>query len=73
IADLGITLDQKSRAPICRECLDWSKRRSHLAGRLGRGILDHLYAEGWAARVPDTRIVRFSNAGEASFKAAFGL
>ncbi|MCY4333063.1 MAG: winged helix-turn-helix domain-containing protein [Litoreibacter sp.] len=70
---LGISIDQKSRAPMCRECLDWSERRSHLAGRLGRGILDHIYAQGWASRVPDTRIVRFSKTGEASFKAAFGL
>lgn len=30
---------QKSRSPLCLECLDWSERRSHLAGSLGRAIL----------------------------------
>jgi len=39
--DFGIDLDalQTSRSPLCRECLDWSERRSHLAGSLGRALL----------------------------------
>ena len=28
-----------SRRPVCRACLDWSVRRSHLAGAAGRGDL----------------------------------
>jgi DNA-binding transcriptional ArsR family regulator len=68
---LGIEIQKKSRAPMCRECLDWSERRSHLAGRLGRGILDHIYAHGWARRVDGTRIVRFSPKGEQALRAAF--
>ena len=27
-----------SRRPLCRPCLDWSVRRQHLAGRLGKAL-----------------------------------
>ncbi|WP_292120322.1 winged helix-turn-helix domain-containing protein, partial [Mesorhizobium sp.] len=32
---LGIEIQAKARRPVCRACLDWSVRRSHLAGTLG--------------------------------------
>lgn len=56
------------RRPMCRSCLDWSARRSHLGGRLGAGILERIYALGWAQREEGTRIVRFSRSGEARFR-----
>lgn len=33
-----------SRRPLCRPCLDWSERRTHLAGALGASILDRMLA-----------------------------
>ncbi|EPX80230.1 ArsR/SmtB family transcription factor [Litoreibacter arenae] len=73
MAALGIDLSAKSRSPECKSCLDWSARRSHLAGRLGRGILDHMFAQGWASRPEGTRIVRFTGLGEAAFRKAFNF
>ena len=55
------------RSPLCRECLDWSERRSHLAGTLGRALLGRFEDLGWAGRVKGTRIVRFTQQGEAAF------
>ena len=39
--DFGIDLDglRQQKSVMCRECLDWRKRRSHLTGNLGRAIL----------------------------------
>ena len=73
VSRLGIDLDTlpTSRAPMCRECLDWSERRSHLAGRLGRALLMHMQEAGWARRVEDSRIVRFSSRGLSAFDTAF--
>ena len=73
VTDLGLDLDTlpSPRAPLCRDCLDWSERRSHLAGRLGRGLLAHFETTGWASRVPDSRIIRFTPRGQAAFGAAF--
>lgn len=69
----GIDLDalQRKRAPLCRPCLDWSERRTHLAGSLGRAFLTAFEDKGWARRVPDTRIVAFTQAGAAAFQDAF--
>jgi DNA-binding transcriptional ArsR family regulator len=62
---------ERSRRPVCKSCLDWSARRSHLAGALGTALLDRFYEAGWARREPGTRIVRFTARGEARFLAAF--
>jgi DNA-binding transcriptional ArsR family regulator len=70
-AGLGIDLGslRQARRPICRSCLDWSERTPHLAGSLGAALLDRIFDEGWAARVPGTRIVRFTPTGEEAFAA----
>ncbi len=59
------------KTPLCRECLDWSERRTHLAGSLGRALLAEFESRGWAKRIPDTRIVHFSKQGEAAFANVF--
>ncbi|MEO3414434.1 winged helix-turn-helix domain-containing protein [Roseovarius sp. CAU 1744] len=73
VAGLGIDLDAlpPSRAPMCRDCLDWSERRSHLAGRLGRALLSHMQDHGWARRIEGTRVIRFSPSGRTNFNNAF--
>ncbi|PTX01175.1 ArsR/SmtB family transcription factor [Pararhodobacter aggregans] len=58
----------RGRAPLCRACLDWSERRTHLAGSLGRALLTRIEELGWATRQGESRIVRFSPAGEAAFR-----
>lgn len=58
-----------ARRPICRSCLDWSARRSHLAGGLGAALFDRVLAEGWARREPDSRLVSFTREGEKRFDA----
>ena len=66
---LGIDLLplQKSRRPLCKSCLDWSARRSHLAGGLGTALLDTIFEREWAHRLPESRIVEFTPAGERAF------
>ncbi len=60
------------RAPLCLECLDWSERRSHLAGALGRAMLGRMEDLKWARRDGETRVVRFTRQGERAFDATFG-
>jgi DNA-binding transcriptional ArsR family regulator len=55
---------EQERRPLCRCCLDWSERRSHLSGALGAAIFDHMLARGWASRRAGSRIVRFAPGGE---------
>ena len=69
----GIGIDmatlRSARRPLCRLCLDWSERRSHLGGALGAAILDHIVAAGWASP-GEGRVIRFHQRGAAAFDAA---
>ena len=75
VAKLGIDLAslRQSRRPLCKSCLDWSVRRSHLAGALGGAMLTRFYELGWAKRVKDSRTVTFSPTGQTAFAKTFGL
>ncbi|WP_102783640.1 winged helix-turn-helix domain-containing protein [Thalassospira sp. GB04J01] len=63
---------RQNRRPLCRECLDWSARQSHLAGSFGAALLDRFYDLGWARRMNESRIVRFSAEGEQKFRELVG-
>ncbi|RUU24535.1 ArsR family transcriptional regulator [Mesorhizobium sp. M7A.T.Ca.TU.009.01.3.2] len=70
-AAIGIDVYTKPRRPVCRACLDWSVRRSHLAGTLGAAILEKILAEKWARREKDSRAVIFSPPGKQAFEKVF--
>lgn len=61
------------RRPACKACLDWSVRRSHLAGTMGAGLLDRFQALKWVRRVPDTRIIQFTPHGLEAFGETFAI
>ena len=70
---LEIDIDglRKARVPLCRECLDWSERRSHLAGSLGRAFLSRFEDLTWAKCDQKTRVVAFSPIGIEAFNKLF--
>lgn len=57
----------KGRRPVCKSCLDWSERRSHLAGGLGAAFLARFVAMGWARRNPGSRLLTITPKGEQGF------
>jgi DNA-binding transcriptional ArsR family regulator len=73
IRDFGIDLDAAAagRRALCKDCLDWSVRRSHLAGSLGAALLTRIYELGWARREKNSRIVTFSPPGLRAFEKTF--
>ena len=70
---LGIDLAtlNRSRGALCRECLDWSERRSHLAGSLGRALFSRIETLGWARRDATSRAVLFTPHGLEQFHSTF--
>ena len=74
LTDFGVDVDglSRSKTPMCRSCLDWSARQTHLAGSVGRALLMRMQDAGWAKRVEGTRVVRFTTAGEKGFAETFG-
>jgi DNA-binding transcriptional ArsR family regulator len=73
LREFGIDPDslRGTRRPVCKACLDWSVRRSHMAGTLGAALLERFYALRWARREPDSRVVAFSPRGRAAFEKTF--
>lgn len=73
VTAFGIDLDalQSNRIPLCRTCLDWSERRTHLAGSLGRAMLARMEGQGWLRRDMNSRAIVFNAAGVRAFDAAF--
>lgn len=72
IAALGVDLGrlQSGRRPLCRSCLDWSERRTHLGGALGAALLGMMAERHWLHR-EEGRVIRFSPAGAREFHKAF--
>jgi hypothetical protein len=74
LTGFGVDIDmlRRGKTALCRPCLDWSARRSHLAGSVGRALLTQMQALGWAHRVEGTRVVQFTPKGQAAFAQTFG-
>lgn len=73
VSDFGIDVEALENKPVllCRECLDWSARRSHLAGSLGRAFLTRFETLGWARPDTNSRAVLFTPQGSAQFNQHF--
>lgn len=71
---LGVNLSllRQRKRPMCKACLDWSERRSHLAGTLGQWILDDALAQRWFVRRPDSRVIDVSDIGAKQFSKRYG-
>lgn len=74
-AGFGVELatNGRSKRPLCRTCLDWSERRRHLAGLLGAAILNRLIKLKWVVRVPGSRALKITNAGQRGLASTFRL
>jgi len=73
VTGLGLPLARlsKARRPFCKACLDWSARKTHLAGGLGAAFLVHFLKENWAVRDKNSRAITFSRQGTKAFEELF--
>lgn len=79
---LGVTLPQgakggqtaaERRQPFARPCMDWTERRLHVSGPLGRQILAHAFDRGWVARNRYKRGLQLTGLGARAFEGILGL
>lgn len=61
------------RTTFCRPCLDWSERRPHVAGLVGRALYDGLARQGWLERPGPGRAIRITPKGVRGLNQHFGL
>jgi DNA-binding transcriptional ArsR family regulator len=65
--------DLPPRRATVRYCVDWSEQAHHLAGGLGRGLLDRLLELGWVERQEQPRAIRVTDSGEEGFASTFKI
>jgi hypothetical protein len=70
---LGIDPRPRTAEPVARRCLDWTERRPHLAGPLGRALTSLALDRGWVRRVRGTRAVVVTSAGRIQLRKTFNL
>jgi DNA-binding transcriptional ArsR family regulator len=78
LAALGVDLCSDSsassrRTPFCRPCLDWSERRPHVAGSVGRALYDSFVRHGWVRQSGVSRAVLITPLGVLALNRHFDL
>lgn len=72
-----LTADAKTlrttKRPLGRPCLDWTERRTHLAGTAGAHLCDHFQTQGWVRRIGTTRAVGVTPTGTTALRELLGL
>lgn len=56
-----------------RGCRDWTEQRDHIAGPLGRALLERFLELGWLAGDRRTRALKLTDAGRAGFSDVLGI
>ena len=70
---VDVAAARQSRRAFARACLDWSERRHHVAGALGRSLLDRLVERGWIERRTGERIVDLTASGKRALARELGV
>ncbi|MCK2239863.1 MULTISPECIES: helix-turn-helix transcriptional regulator [unclassified Crossiella] len=71
--ELGADLSCPTGRPLVRACLDWTERRTHLAGAAGAQLCQRFRDHGWLKPVGSGRAVRLTPAGERAVADLLGL
>ena len=60
-------------AAFCLPCLDWSERRLHVGGLIGRAMYDGFARRGWVRRCKVGRTVSITSLGASELNRHFGV
>ena len=71
--DVAQAVGGRGRRAFCRPCLDWSERRQHIAGAVGRALLDHAIDKVWLRTVAGSRAVIVAPLGRRMLTSLFEL
>lgn len=75
LATLGIDAASlcKGTPPIAKSCIDWTERRQHLGGPVGKALLHAMIDRQWLERSAQPRLLRVTQAGRRSLRRHFNL
>ncbi|WP_207710164.1 ArsR/SmtB family transcription factor, partial [Litoreibacter roseus] len=72
LVEMGI-IPADTTTPNIKCCLDWSERRQHFSGQLGKALLEVALAKSWVTRPSEGRALRIEVAGCEAFGTHFGI
>jgi DNA-binding transcriptional ArsR family regulator len=58
---------------FAKACLDWTERKPHLGGALGRALTARFFELNWIVRLPTSRSLRITQAGHVGLEKTFGM
>jgi hypothetical protein len=70
LARLGI---DAAPGEVARACLDWTERRHHIAGPLGRKLMTRLLELNWVRLDRRSRAVRLTDAGRSELQESWDV
>lgn len=74
LREFGVDLSgRKGRTRFAPRHVDWSERFHHFAGPLAKATTTRLFELDWLVRVPRSRAVRLTGAGELGLREHFGF
>ena len=74
LAAFGLDVAQIVLKPrFAPTCLDWTERRHHIGGALGRTLTARFLELGWLVRISQSRALRTTELGRRGFEREFGL
>ncbi|HMK80244.1 MAG TPA: transcriptional regulator, partial [Xanthobacteraceae bacterium] len=69
---VDLTAARGARRAFCRPCVDWSERRTHIAGAVGAALARRLIELRWIARKRDGRALTITPIGWSKISETFG-
>lgn len=62
----GVDVGQlkKEKRCYCRMCLDWSERKHHVAGSVGKALMQMFFQNHWIERTGDSRAIKLTTKGK---------
>ncbi|GAA0659881.1 winged helix-turn-helix domain-containing protein [Kitasatospora atroaurantiaca] len=74
LAELGVDLSAlRGTRPVIRSCLDWTERRTHLAGAVGAALYRRAFELHWVERIGSGRALRITPGGNRAFEELLGI
>lgn len=71
--DVDVPALRRGRRVLGRACTDWTERRAHLAGSLGKALLDRFVANTWITHPNGDRSVHLTERGRRALERLLGL
>jgi DNA-binding transcriptional ArsR family regulator len=72
--DLGINLASlRGSRPMVRGCLDWTQRRTHLAGAVGAALCRQALDQRWVERIGSGRALKVTPGGRRALRQLLGI